>query len=88
MSEISPDPRTDNLATQIREILIDKSGVDRETFTGTESFTLKDLEIDSLAVLQLQAVLVDRFGVEIPEGAINMTVDAIASFVDENAREM
>jgi acyl carrier protein len=88
MSEISPDSRTDILATQIRDILIEKSGVDRETFTGTESFTLKDLEIDSLAVLQLQAVIAERFGVEIPEGAINMSVDAIANFVDENAREV
>lgn len=88
MSEIIPDSRTEILASQIREILIEKTGVDREAFSGTEHLSLKDLEIDSLAVLQLQAVIVDRHGVEIPEGSINMTVGAIAAFLDEYVQEV
>ncbi|MGF7236243.1 MAG: acyl carrier protein [Frankia sp.] len=88
MSEITPDSRTDALEAQIREILIEKTGVDREAFSGTENLSLKELDIDSLAVLQLQAVIVDNHGIEIPEGSINMTVGAIAAFVDEYTREV
>nr|WP_258165232.1 MULTISPECIES: acyl carrier protein [Protofrankia] len=41
-----------------------------------------DLGIDSLAVLQLQGALADRFGVELPEEAGGWTVTRIVAFVN------
>lgn len=85
-SETSAGSRVADLSKEIQEILIAKAGVDREAFADTDDVALRNLDIDSLAVLQLQAVVIDRFGVEIPEEAINMTVPAIAAYVENNTR--
>ncbi len=73
---------------QISEILATKAGVDPEVFAGNDQLSLRDLEIDSLAVLELQAVILESFGVEIPENAIDMTVGEIAGVVTEGAGEV
>ncbi|SBW24587.1 MULTISPECIES: acyl carrier protein [Protofrankia] len=70
--------------TTICEILVERAGADPDVFLGNEHLSLTELQIDSLAVLELQAVIVERFGVEIPDEAVTMTVSEIAAVVNEN----
>lgn len=76
------------IRAEIREILVTRTGVDPDLFVGNDHLSLKDLEIDSLAVLELQAVVRRRHGVEIPEEAISMTVPEIAALVCEVPEEV
>jgi acyl carrier protein len=73
---------------EICEILVTRTGVDPDVFPGNEHLSLKELEIDSLAVLELQAIIVRRYGVEIPAEAIGMTVPEIAALVNESLEEV
>ncbi|WP_239308119.1 MULTISPECIES: acyl carrier protein [unclassified Frankia] len=73
---------------QIAEILVTKAGMDPAIFSGNPDSSLQNLEIDSLAVLELQAVIVERFGVEIPDEAITMTLGEIAAVVNECFEEV
>jgi acyl carrier protein len=68
-------------ATDIEDILVSRCGADRDSFAGREHFPLAELDIDSLAVLELQAVVAARFGVEIPEDGQAMSVRELAAFV-------
>ncbi len=82
--EATGETRSVVTPTTIREILVERAGVDPDVFAGNERLSLTELEIDSLAVLELQAVIVERFGVEIPDEAVTMTVSEIAAVVNEN----
>lgn len=66
-------------AEEIRELLVSKTGADPEIFDGADGVPLEELGIDSLAVLELEAVLADTYGLQIPEDAIKMTVAEIAA---------
>ncbi|WP_322753675.1 acyl carrier protein [Frankia sp. Cas3] len=80
--------RTVVTPAQISEILVTKAGVDPGILAGNPDISLQDLEIDSLAVLELQAVIVERFGVEIPDHAVTMTVNEISAIVNESFEEV
>ncbi len=73
---------------EICEILVTRTGVDPDVFPGNDHLPLKDLEIDSLAVLELQAVIVQNYRIEIPVEAIDMTVPEIAALVNEGLEEV
>jgi acyl carrier protein len=64
---------------QVRELLVTKTGADPEIFVGADGVSLEDLGIDSLAVLELEAVMADTYGLQIPEEAIKLTVAEIAA---------
>jgi acyl carrier protein len=71
----------------IREVLVTNTGVAPETFSGQDGTALVDLGIDSLAVLELQAVVAQRHGgVEIPETALQMSVEEIVAFINDHVR--
>ncbi|WP_250291636.1 acyl carrier protein [Frankia sp. CiP1_Cm_nod1] len=81
--EATGETRSVVTSATIREILVERAGVDPDVFAGNESLSLTELQIDSLAVLELQAVLVERFGVEVPDEAVTMTVGEIAAVANE-----
>lgn len=66
------------------DVLAAHTGVSHDAFTGQENVALENLGVDSLATLELQAVLLERFGVEIPDEAATMSLDELVRFV--NAR--
>jgi acyl carrier protein len=54
------------IETKLIDLLVEDLGVDREKITMGASFE-KDLEIDSLGVVELLMALEDTFGVKIPD---------------------
>jgi acyl carrier protein len=66
----------------IEGILITNVGAAPDVFNGREGRSLTDLEFDSLAVLELAAVVQERFGVEIPEAALDMSILQLAAFIN------
>jgi acyl carrier protein len=81
MTVRSQDDATGVTATDIEQILITSTGAAPDVFAGREGAALNDLGIDSLAVLELQAVLSDRFGVVIPEESHRFSVAEIVAYV-------
>jgi acyl carrier protein len=72
-------------AGAVEEVLVASAGVSPELFEGNESTPLEDLGLDSLAVLELEAVMSDRYGVRIPEGALYMSVKTIVEQLGQGA---
>lgn len=72
----------------VREILVTRTGVDPATFVGNDDKSLRELEIDSLAVLELQAVVHERYGTELPAEIIDSTVVDITALVNANTEEV
>jgi acyl carrier protein len=66
-------------AEDVRELLISKTGADPGIFDGADGVSLEDLGIDSLAVLELEVVMADTYGLYLPENAIQLTVSEIAA---------
>ena len=77
---------TTRIATtyDIEQILVERTGIERDLLAGNYSTPLVDLGLDSLAILELQAAMSSQFGVEIPDDAISMSVEDIAAFVRAN----
>ncbi|SBW23191.1 hypothetical protein FDG2_3682 [Candidatus Protofrankia californiensis] len=67
---------------EIENILVAETGVSPGTIRESGTTPLVDLGIDSLAVLQLQAALADRFGTELPEDVGGWTLAHIVAFVN------
>ncbi|MCP2167486.1 acyl carrier protein [Goodfellowiella coeruleoviolacea] len=70
------------LRQEIQQILISKAGLPPDAFVGNEDKCLEDLGLDSLAAMELQAVVQDQFGVAVPEEALQMTVDEIVAQIE------
>jgi acyl carrier protein len=66
----------------VQHILITKTGADPQIFTDARGRSLADLGIDSLAVLELAAVVQDTYRLEFPEDALCMTIDQIVDHVN------
>ncbi|WP_016905304.1 acyl carrier protein [Streptomyces xiaopingdaonensis] len=64
-------------AAVIEEILTTHAGVPAEALEGRLDTPLEELGVDSLAVLELEAVVADRHGLQVPEGAVGMGVNTI-----------
>jgi acyl carrier protein len=69
-------------STEIQNLLISRTGADPEIFEQGNGLSLEELGIDSLAVLELSAVVEDKFSLEVPEDALGMTIDQIVAHVN------
>jgi acyl carrier protein len=70
-------------SSAIRDLLITKTGADPEIFDGTAHLSLAELGIDSLAVLELTAVMDGVYGLKVPSNALELTLDDIAAEVGQ-----
>ena len=70
---------------RIEQILITKTGADPQAFEDASGLSLEELGIDSLAVLELEAVVADELGLVVPEDALGMTVAEIVAHINSQA---
>lgn len=62
---------------ELAEIFITNTGVPASTFDGHYDDSLESLGIDSLALLELEAIAADRYQVQVPEGALELSLNAL-----------
>ena len=76
-----------DVAEKVKDIIVDKLGVDRNEVTDEASFT-NDLGADSLDTVELIMEFEKEFGIGIPdEQAENIsTVGAAIKYIEENAK--
>lgn len=75
------------IAAQVKNIIVDKLGVDAEELTAEKSFT-NDLGADSLDTVELIMEFEKEFGISIPDDQaekISTVGDAIA-YIENNAK--
>jgi len=72
-------------STLVQELLVAKTGADPEIFEGDSGLSLEELGIDSLAVLDLAAVVGDKYRLEVPEDALTMTIGQIVHHINSQA---
>ncbi|TDC64972.1 cyclase [Micromonospora sp. KC207] len=70
-------PRT----AEITEILVTHCGLDAEAAAREPAASLEDLGMDSLALLELSAVIADRYRVRLPEDAARLSIAEVADLV-------
>jgi len=70
----------------IEAILVESTGADPDRLARSRGVPLADLEIDSLAALELQAVAEDRYGVRLPEEVLRLSVDEIVALLNPGPR--
>lgn len=77
---------SDTLATQIRQLVAEQLGVDRNQVTPQASI-LDDLGADSLDVVELVMAIEESFDIEIPDEAIETmrTIGDVESYVAQHA---
>lgn len=70
-----------DLAAGFRQVLTEGAGLKAETLVDADDTTLQDLGLDSLATMEVQAIVETRYGVKIPDGAELMTVAQLSEFL-------
>ncbi len=78
---MTTDQPTAVTAADIGDILVTSTGMDPAGLRGREDVPLVDLGIDSLGTLELQAVVTRRFGVDLPDELLPLSVDEIVATV-------
>ncbi|SBT42192.1 SRPBCC family protein [Micromonospora narathiwatensis] len=68
-------------ATEITDILVTHCGLDADAAARTPAASLEELGMDSLALLELSAVVADRWRVRIPEQAAQLSIAGVADLV-------
>ncbi|WP_434739929.1 SRPBCC family protein [Micromonospora sp. SH-82] len=71
------------LTAEITDILVAHCGLDAADAARAPDASLEELGMDSLALLELSAVVADRYRVQIPEQAGVLTIPAVADLVAE-----
>ncbi|MEV0807773.1 SRPBCC family protein [Micromonospora sp. NPDC050200] len=69
------------LTTEITDILVAHCGLDADAAARAPAASLEELGMDSLALLELSAVVADRWRVQIPEQAGQLSIPAVADLV-------
>ncbi|WP_329009571.1 SRPBCC family protein [Micromonospora rifamycinica] len=69
------------LTGEITEILVTHCGLDADAAARAPAATLEELGMDSLALLELSAVVADRWRVRIPEQAGRLSIAGVADLV-------
>ncbi|MGW0737829.1 acyl carrier protein [Streptomyces sp. NPDC002851] len=62
---------------ELAEIFILNTGVPAGTFDGHYDDSLESLGIDSLALLELEAIAAERYHVQVPEDALQLSLNAL-----------
>ncbi|QLQ36185.1 SRPBCC family protein [Micromonospora robiginosa] len=73
------------LTSDITEILVTHCGLDPDTAAAAPAASLEELGMDSLALLELAAVVADRYRVKIPEQAGALSIAGVADLVARRA---
>lgn len=75
------------IAAQVKNIIVDKLGVDAEEVTPEKSFT-NDLGADSLDTVELIMEFEKEFGISIPDDKAEtiQTVQDAINYINENAK--
>ena len=73
------------LANEITDILVTHCGLDADAAARTPAASLEELGMDSLALLELSAVVADRWRVKIPEQAGQLSIAGVADLVARKA---
>ena len=69
------------LSAEITDILVAHCGLDADAAARTPAASLEELGMDSLALLELSAVVADRWRVKIPEQAGQLSIAGVADLV-------
>ncbi|MCI4065821.1 SRPBCC family protein [Micromonospora sp. R77] len=69
------------LTAEITDILVAHCGLDPDAAARTPAASLEELGMDSLALLELSAVVADRWRVTIPEQAGQLSIAGVADLV-------
>ncbi|PZF98216.1 SRPBCC family protein [Micromonospora deserti] len=69
------------LAAEITDILVAHCGLDADAAARAPAASLEELGMDSLALLELSAVVADRWQVQIPEQTGQLSIPAVAELV-------
>lgn len=80
---VTRGPAGSALAVEITDILVAHCGLDPGVAARGSDATLAELGMDSLALLELQAVVADRYGVRIPAESGQLSIPAVAGLVAE-----
>ncbi|MEG3632539.1 SRPBCC family protein [Micromonospora palythoicola] len=75
----------DSLTAEITDILVTNCGLDPEAAARAPAASLEELGMDSLALLELSAVVADRWQVSIPEQAAQLSIPGVADLVARRA---
>ena len=70
-----------SLTEEITDILVTNCGLDPTAAAREPAASLEELGMDSLALLELTAVVADRWRVRIPEQAAKLSIPAVADLV-------
>ncbi|MFJ6194585.1 SRPBCC family protein [Micromonospora sp. NPDC092111] len=73
------------LTTEITDILVTHCGLDAAAAARAPAATLEELGMDSLALLELSAVVADRWQVRLPEQAGQLSIADVADLVARRA---
>ncbi|WP_019819347.1 acyl carrier protein [Saccharomonospora saliphila] len=82
MTEQQQRSGTDTMVDQVRRLLVEGAGVDAADLAGGGDRSLVDLGVDSLAAMELQALVQKHHGVSLPEGSLRMSVPEIAAHIE------
>ncbi|MET7669101.1 SRPBCC family protein [Micromonospora luteifusca] len=69
------------MTAEITDILVAHCGLDADAAAQAPAASLEELGMDSLALLELSAVVADRWQVSIPEQAGQLSIPAVADLV-------
>ncbi|MGW0771472.1 acyl carrier protein [Streptomyces sp. NPDC002676] len=72
---------------ELMEILVVKAGLPRSAVTDDPTATLSDVDLDSLAQLQVRAEIEDRYGIEFGEEYTNATFGELVTLVNKGLSE-
>ncbi|MFI7521301.1 SRPBCC family protein [Micromonospora globbae] len=75
------------MTAEITDILVAHCGLDAEVAARTPAASLEELGLDSLALLELSAVVADRYRVQIPEQAAQLSIPAVADLVARRGQQ-
>jgi acyl carrier protein len=73
--------------TELMDILVTKAGLPRNAVTHDLDVTLGDVDLDSLARIQLRTEIASRYGVEIDDERTDATFRELLSVVNEGLSE-
>jgi acyl carrier protein len=68
---------------ELDTVLVEHVGLDPDDLAAPGESTLVDLGVDSIGVIELEKVLSDRYGIELPEESQSLSVARILEILNE-----